>query len=109
MRDGLVSPPVAVLILAALKGEASYGYDLVKRLNQASGDRFNFREGTLYPVLHRLEKGKLVKAKWEPTPKGQKGPRRRRVYALTGEGRSALSTGMKELQGISVLAGKLSK
>jgi PadR family transcriptional regulator, regulatory protein PadR len=53
-----------------------YGYDLMK----AAG----LKSGTLYPMLSRLEREKLVTSGWE-TPRHE-GQRPRRYYRLTGEG-----------------------
>jgi PadR family transcriptional regulator PadR len=92
----LIAPPIPLILLAALNTTPSYGYDLVKRLNALATDLFTFREGTLYPVLHRLEKQRLIKANWQPTPKGQKGPRRRRYYSVTPAGKKALAQSLQQ-------------
>jgi PadR family transcriptional regulator PadR len=64
-----------------------YGYQIIKELNRRSNGYFRFKEGTLYPALHRLEKGKLVNGEWEKSPAGQE----RRYYQITERGRQALS------------------
>ena len=56
------------LLLALLQGEAMYGYQIVKEVNARSSGYFAFKEGTLYPALHRLERTRLIEGRWEDTP-----------------------------------------
>lgn len=85
------------LLLALLQGEPMYGYQIIKELEQRSQGYFKFREGTLYPALHRMEKEGLVEGRWQPTPGGQD----RRYYHLTAKGAKALETKMAEWRGFS--------
>ena len=85
------------LLLAMLAQEPMYGYQLVKELEGRSNGYFQFREGTLYPALHRLEKDGLLGARWEPSPSGQK----RRYYFVTDAGRHALATRQSQWQGFA--------
>jgi len=75
------------LILSLIGQERMYGYKLIKEMNRRSHGYFQFREGTLYPALHRLENEGLIEGKWERLSTGQE----RRYYYLTGRGRRALS------------------
>ncbi len=63
-----------------------YGYQMVKEIERRSEGYFRFREGTLYPALHRLERAGLVEAQWR---KAESGPQRR-YYAITEKGLEAL-------------------
>ena len=74
MRKGSTT----VLILSLLAEEPMYGYQISKELLARSGGVFDFKEGTLYPALHKLEKRELVTAEWRVAPNG----RRRRVQLL---------------------------
>jgi PadR family transcriptional regulator PadR len=74
------------LVLAALEGEPAHGYSIVRRLRTLSHDVFRPSEGTVYPALHRLERDRLVRSRWQEA-KG----RRRRVYRITAAGREALA------------------
>jgi DNA-binding PadR family transcriptional regulator len=65
-----------------------YGYQIIKELNKRSNGYFQFREGTLYPALHRLEKENLIKGRWEKLPNGQE----RRYYHITRKGQEVLAT-----------------
>jgi PadR family transcriptional regulator PadR len=85
------------LLLALLIEQPMYGYQIVKDLERRSQGYFQFREGTLYPALHRLEKDGLVEAKWQPSPNGQQ----RRYYYITDSGRLELETRLSVWRGFS--------
>jgi DNA-binding PadR family transcriptional regulator len=65
-----------------------YGYQIVKELEVKSQGYFKFKEGTLYPALHRLEKTGLIDGTWEMLPNG----RQRRYYHVTVKGQAKLAT-----------------
>ncbi|WP_131104316.1 PadR family transcriptional regulator [Ornithinimicrobium sufpigmenti] len=71
-------------VLALLRDEERYGYDLVTELSEAG---LLASEGTIYPLLSRLRKEELVRTSWRESPSGPP----RRYYALTDQGRAALS------------------
>ena len=52
------------LILAALSGKARHGYQIVLDLEARSSGAFQFKHGTLYPILHRLEQSELIEGDW---------------------------------------------
>jgi DNA-binding PadR family transcriptional regulator len=58
---------------------------VIEELRVRSGDAFDIPEGTLYPVLHRLERAGLLASEWVEVA-----GRRRRLYRLTDQGRAAL-------------------
>ncbi len=60
---------------------------MIEEIKRRSGDAFNLPEGTVYPVLHRLEAAGLLSSRWQTAESG----RRRRVYALTKRGSRALA------------------
>jgi len=64
------------LILAVLGDQPLHGYAIACELRERSGGMLEVAEGTLYPMLHKLEKEGLIHSRWE-TVNG----RRRRVYA----------------------------
>ena len=74
-----------------------YGYQMAKEVDQRSSGYFAFKEGTLYPALHRLERDKLVEGRWQNTPTGV----RRRYYQITAKGRQALVDRLNEWQRFS--------
>ena len=71
------------LILAALADGPLHGYQLALDIAERSEGFFRFQHGTLYPILHRLEKDGLIEGIW--TEEGPRGKRKR--YALTTRGR----------------------
>jgi DNA-binding PadR family transcriptional regulator len=71
-----------LIVLDVLRDGPSYGYGIVKRIFEQSHHTIRWHEGTLYPVLHRLEKRGLLTGEW----KGQRGGRQRRYYRLTARG-----------------------
>jgi DNA-binding PadR family transcriptional regulator len=79
-----------MLVLSVLDGGEAHGYRVIEHLRAASGGVFDLPEGTVYPVLHRLERAGYLRSRWA---KGA-GPKRR-VYTLTSRGRRALD-GQKE-------------
>ncbi len=75
------------LLLSLINNQPTYGYQIVKELQERSNGYFQFKEGTLYPALHRLEKDKLIKGKWQMLPNGQE----RRYYHITKRGQRVLA------------------
>ncbi len=75
-----------LLLLSAVDAGPAHGYVLIERLRNETDGVLDFPEGTIYPALHRLERGGLLSSSWDET-----GARRRRVYALTSRGRRELA------------------
>ncbi len=72
------------IILCLLKDEDLYGYEISKIVRSMSEETFEIKEGTLYVVLKRLEKGNLVLSYWGGDDKSRGG--RRRYYKITNDG-----------------------
>src|SRR6185436_976522 len=85
----LVKGSIVPIVLALLKERPMYGYEMVKLVNARSGGRLEWKEGTLYPTLHRLEGEGLLKSRWAEAA-GHDGGRQRKYYAITGRGTSEL-------------------
>ncbi len=75
-----------MLLLRILADEPTYGYELLSRLSRRSGGRFHIKEGTLYPVLYRLEDAGFVEPEWDQPARGVP----RKVYRLTRSGEKHL-------------------
>jgi len=75
-----------VLILATLSSGPHHGYQLAVEIEEMSGGAFRFRHGTLYPILHKLEREGLIRGDWMEEPSR----RRRKRYGLTAAGRQVL-------------------
>jgi PadR family transcriptional regulator PadR len=80
------------LILSLLSEGQMYGYQIVKEMRNRSSGYFRFKEGTLYPALHRLEKSGLVQGQWKEAESGVP----RRYYAMTPQGQQVLSERLDE-------------
>ena len=91
-RRELLKGSTETLILSLLAEESIYGYQLVREMDQRSSGYFRFKEGTLYPALHRLERDNVVEGKWETSSNGQD----RRYYHVTAKGRVRLEAMLKE-------------
>jgi PadR family transcriptional regulator PadR len=89
IKSGLIS--LLVLIVLDSKEAPSYGYMIIKRLKELSGENLNFQEGTIYPVLRSLQNQGLLKSFWKES---QNGPPRR-YYELTRLGRNAAMKGLE--------------
>jgi transcriptional regulator len=76
------------LLLSLLERQPMYGYQIVKELQTRSQGYFKFKEGTLYPALHRLEKAGLITGSWQMLSNG----RQRRYYHITPKGQAELNT-----------------
>jgi len=83
-----------LLILALLEGRPRHGYEFGKLIETRSGGRLQFRIGSLYAILCRLESQDLIVGRWAEQP----GERRRRYYRLTVEGRAALGRQRRDWQ-----------
>jgi PadR family transcriptional regulator len=82
----LVGASTDIVILGVLAEEPNYGYRIVRRINEVADGLFTWQEGTVYPVLHKLEKEKLVRTQWQTADSG----RRRKYYYITAKGRKSL-------------------
>ena len=80
-----------VLLLAVLGEGPAHGYAVIAALRERSDGTFDLPEGTVYPALHRLERGGLLSSEWADA-----GGRRRRVYHVTTAGAAALAAGQAE-------------
>jgi hypothetical protein len=61
----LIGASTSLLVFGVLAREASYGYQIIRSINEEAEGLFTWQEGTIYPVLHKLEKAKLVRTQWQ--------------------------------------------
>src|ERR1017187_1176887 len=92
-----------LLILKTLQGGANHGFGITLHIQSVSQGLVRVEEGSLYPALHRLERAKLVTAKWQTTPNG----RRARVYSLTAAGRKRLGEAEESWTALAKGVGKI--
>ena len=96
MRPDLLRGHLDRLLLAVLTDEPGHGYELSQRLTRRSDGDLGVNEGSLYPALHRLERGGLIESAWSSGA-----GRRRRVYELTAAGRRAAGESRREWRSFS--------
>jgi PadR family transcriptional regulator PadR len=83
----LVAASATPLVLGILAEGESYGYAILKQVNELSGGQLEWTDGLLYPLLHRLERLGHVESAWNAPPGG----RRRKYYRITAQGRAELA------------------
>lgn len=74
-----------MLVLNILCKKSSYGYELMAELKTRSSDLFSLKEGTLYPILYRLEDDGLIQSAWS-NGEGKISPKK--MYSATEKGRA---------------------
>ncbi len=85
INKGLLGGSTPLLLLSLLEDQDRYGYEIIKTLEERSDQTFSFKEGTLYPVLHKLENDGHVRSYHK-----EKEGRKRRYYAITERGKKQL-------------------
>jgi PadR family transcriptional regulator PadR len=88
----LVAASTRPLVLSVLAQGENYGYAIIQRVRELSGGELEWSEGMLYPVLHRLERDKLILASWKTSESGRK----RRYYRLSARGTRAMEVEQRE-------------
>jgi PadR family transcriptional regulator PadR len=106
----LAAAPATPLVLTILSEGESYGYAILKRVRELSGGELEWADAMVYPLFHRLRRLGYLTTEWRTLPEG----RRRKYYAITDDGRSALAnrrrpwvTAMQALSGMWRAAGWL--
>lgn len=74
------------LVLAVLGDGPLHGYGIAREIERRSDNALKFKEGTLYPALHTLEREGLIAGEW----RRDEGERERKVYSITPAGHAAL-------------------
>lgn len=82
----LVGASAVPIILSILDKNESYGYEIMQKVKEMSDHQIEWKEGSLYPVLHKLEKNGLIKSLWKMADNG----RHRKYYAINKKGRKEL-------------------
>jgi len=97
---GASARPIMLSILA--RGE-SYGYAIIQQLHDLSRGDVEWNDGTLYPVLHRLEDAGLITSRWRVSDSG----RRRKYYRLTPSGKEALEVEKRQWLRVDAILAEL--
>ena len=98
----LIKGSTSILVLSVLKDNDLYGYKIIKEIQLRSENVFDFKEGTLYPILHALEKEGYLESYWDEYEN-----RKRKYYHLTRKGKKALVEKKDEWQLFSKTVNKV--
>jgi PadR family transcriptional regulator, regulatory protein PadR len=90
MDTELLKGTLTLLILSMLNRKPMYGYELAATVHEFTQGSFVFKEGSLYPSLHKLQADGLLTGQWEDGPSAEGPGRKRRYYHITDKGRAVL-------------------
>jgi PadR family transcriptional regulator PadR len=93
LRKGILE----LAIMGVLCGQRHYGYSLVRVLSEAGS--ISLKEGTVYPILARLNRDGLVRSEWVESSQGPP----RKYYALTAAGRKLFDELIQEFETLAFL------
>ncbi|MCL3780901.1 PadR family transcriptional regulator [Prolixibacteraceae bacterium JC049] len=82
----LVGATAVPMILSILEQGESYGYQIIQKVKKLSNNQIVWKEGSLYPVLHKMENAKLIKSEWQIAENG----RPRKYYVILDGGKEML-------------------
>lgn len=103
MYKALVTRSTGMLLLKLIENQDMYGYQMIEELARRSEDTFALKAGTLYPLLHDLEKAGLITAYERTADTG----RVRKYYSITKAGRAELSAKTEEWRQFSHAVNKV--
>jgi PadR family transcriptional regulator, regulatory protein PadR len=92
-----------LIVLHLLAPGEAYGYEIVSKVTAQTNGALEVTDGTLYPVLYRLERAGFVSVRWETPARGVP----RKYYQLTAEGRDELARLTQEWTSFARAMGKL--
>lgn len=86
LNKELLKGNAQTLVLKLLSDKPMYGYQIAQTLGELTDKSIDLQEGSLYPLLHALEKDDAVESYWEDGD----GARKRKYYRITARGRKLL-------------------
>ena len=92
LNKELLKGSSTTVILSILNRREMYGYELIKEIEKESKGTFTYKERTLYPLLHQLERDGAIDSRWEETDSNRK----RKFYQITTQGRRLLDEKKRE-------------
>ena len=91
-KRALNAATIEAIVLSIVARTPSYGYEIIKQVEELSEGEIQWAAGSLYPVLHRMEMNGHIDSFWQQ-PEGE---RRRKYYRITDEGLAALEREKQE-------------
>jgi len=102
-KTDVLQGTLALMVLRTLDVLGSlHGYGIARRIEQISGDLLSVNQGTLYPVLLRLEQEGSIASEWGASENN----RRARFYRLTAAGRKQLQTETRDWNQMTAIIGR---
>ncbi len=98
-----VAASATPLVLSILRQNDSYGYAIIRQVEQLSAGEMTWADGMLYPILHRLEKRGQIESYWGTAETG----RRRKYYRLKPAGLAALKDHRSRLDALQQMLKQL--
>jgi DNA-binding PadR family transcriptional regulator len=95
-RD-LVRSMAEPVVLSLVAERPMYGYEIIKVVNDRTDQAFQWKEGTLYPCLHRLEGQGMIRGEWSTAESGKE----RKYYSITRKGKGRLRSKISEWKSFS--------
>lgn len=86
MNSELLKGHLPVLVLSVLARQPMHGYAVCQTISELAGDALQLGEGTIYPLLYRLERQGYVKSEWQR----REGEKDRKVYSITKAGQKSI-------------------
>lgn len=93
-----------MLVLSVISRSEMYGYQIIKTVEMMSENVFQMNEGTLYPILHALEKEEYLSSRWVES---EENGRKRKYYKITEKGLKELASQRQEWEAYSTAVGKV--
>lgn len=99
----LIAASTVPVLLSILKNGPDYGYSIIQKARAMSDGRLDWKEGMLYPVLHKLEGKSLIRSEWRTLESS----RRRKYYLLTAKGKKVLSQEVEQWQTLNKIVSSI--
>lgn len=93
------------IILALLKNKETYGYEIMKDLEKLSSGKIIWKEGSLYPVLKKMETSKLIESVWNV----EDHDRPRKYYKILPKGKEELALYLEDFEMVTDILNNLLK
>jgi PadR family transcriptional regulator, regulatory protein PadR len=97
IEKDLLRSVASPIVLRLVSEKAMYGYEIIKAVQDRTNGEFVWKEGTLYPLLHRLEGAGWIDSEWRDSDEG----RGRKYYRITRAGSTELAERLHEWQGFT--------
>jgi PadR family transcriptional regulator, regulatory protein PadR len=95
-KDLIAASSFSIILIVLSKGE-NYGYEIIKSIKEASNGQLDYAEGTLYPILKKMEASGWISSQWKTADNG----RERKYYKITREGKKQMQLEKRNWQSVN--------